>query len=369
MRATLYIAIAFLLVALGIRQERSAPASITASEVEKPLDASHAVTIFSTGWRMTLPRYGQRKFYKGFLVDSAAYDNGESGVGLSVIELPAKGGVSEVHHFDMKNHLKDGGRFLQFLEGVEPGSVLIMGSNTGIGLDTKSPDIFNEQISALFVRLGAKSKPESVSVQSFAYICLQTENGFLPIAETFSETKGVSLSYVVPADRETLKTRQPTFLLDNRVPLLLQNLAMKSASFSPAPAQQFGQRAYEHLVATASNSARVSTTWNLGENAYEVGADQPSLFQSKIAMRWNENRDSIGVRFTLRVNGLWVGDRVILREPGDAARWQNWEQHIPTGTAGTQSVTVEVQWLGSGEGTAEVMIAEPVLISGSMRTL
>jgi hypothetical protein len=100
-----------------------------------------------------------------------------------------------------------------------------------------------------------------------------------------------------------------------------------------------------------------------------VGADQPSLFQSKIAMRWNENRDSIGVRFTLRVNGLWVGDRVILREPGDAARWQNWEQHIPTGTAGTQSVTVEVQWLGSGEGTAEVMIAEPVLISGSMRTL
>jgi hypothetical protein len=144
---------------------------------------------------------------------------------------------------------------------------------------------------------------------------------------------------------------------------------MKSGSFSPAPALQFGQRAYEHLVATASNSARVSTSWDLGENAYEVGADQPSLFQSKIAMRWNENRDSIGVRFTLRVNGLWVGDRVILREPGDAARWQNWEQRIPTGAAGTQSVTVEVQWLGSGEGTAEVMIAEPVLISGSMRTL
>jgi hypothetical protein len=348
MRSVLYIAIAMLLVALGLQNELGLPASAGNPVVEVSESEPHAVTIFSTGWNLQLPVYGQREIYKGFLIDSVEMDNGDRGIGLSIVELPAAGSPSAVHHFDLRNNIGDAIRLIQFLDVVELGTVLVMGSNTTIGLDNKTPDSHHAQVHELYRRMGALSEPARAPVQSFAYICMQTESGFQAVAETYSTTRGVSLSYLVPSDRSLIHGVKPLRLHDARTPLPLVLDAAISDSFVPAGERQFGQHILEHLGGTVTEASTIRATWELGEDSYDAGEEQPTLFQSKIAMGWVANNAMLGVRFILRVNDLWVGDRVLLREPGDAARWRHWEEPIPTHDGGTQ----RLRWSGSAMESA-----------------
>jgi hypothetical protein len=371
MRTVALIASAILLIAIGIKQEVRKPRQVQGAVPAKSENksADHAVRILSTGWEMALPEVGQRTCYKGFYVDAVLYANEPQQVGLSIMVLPEDGGLSDLYHFDARNSMEHGILLTQFLDLIAPGSVLIMGSNTTIGEDPNKPEIYNQQVRALFRRIGAISEPTKPGVQSFAYICIKTEDGFKAIAESYSQTRSISLSFLIPADRSGLLTMEPERLLDGRKPLPLDLEQATAGDFHVEPRRQFGQRYYECLEATPTDKAPATATWELGESSYQPDAEPPTMFDARIGITWSGNGKMIGARYVLRINDIWVGDRLILREPGDSGLWLNWQEHIPPMDEPVHKVTVEVKWLGEGPGSIRAMLAKPTLTSGRIEQL
>ena len=144
-----------------------------------------------------------------------------------------------------------------------------------------------------------------------------------------------------------------------------------SDSFEFIGPKNFGQRYHDTIRASvvrdeqSDGTARVS--WDVAPDA--LGDTPARVFSCNIAMGWSANPKMLGVRYTLRLNDLWVGDRVLLREPGDAAAWNTWEESVPDMDAPIEKLTIEAQWLGDGDGMGEVFLAQPRLVGGQMRQL
>ncbi|MDF1798721.1 MAG: hypothetical protein P1V81_06060 [Planctomycetota bacterium] len=368
MRHVLLVAVCLLLVALGLQRELPQPLANQADAAPSQRDLP--VTILATGWKMDLPDYGMRKVFRGFFVGPREYRNDEGALGLSVMALPDGGGVAEIETFNMRYDLEDGLKFSQYLDQVEPGTVLLMGSATSIGKAGDQYELYNEKVSGLYRRIGAVSKPTQVAVQGFAYICLKREDGsFKPIAETYSETKGVRLSYVIPADRRTLLDVEPQRLRDARV---LRPLALTEAlgeDFQPKGKRNFRERHYDCLGATPGGGVPSTVTWKL-----EVPEDAPApvagrLFTAQVAMPWSSNPKVLGVRYTLFVNGELLGDFPIWNDPGSSAQWLSWEQHIPASLGPIQEVKVQADVLSLEKPSAEIFLADVLITEGRMERL
>ncbi|MDG2142819.1 MAG: hypothetical protein P8N31_04610 [Planctomycetota bacterium] len=373
MRSVLLIAVALLLVALGLKQEQVHNQARLGPPPVEDRAQDQTVRIYSTGWSLRAREMGQRAIYKSLFVGATEYNkHNELGPGLTIIEKFHGGGVGPMRHFNVAGHIDDGIALGLFLDEVRPLSVLLIGSNTKIGPGTTQPQLYTEQLAGLFLRLDAQSEPTAVTVQSFAEICIKRKDGtFTAIAEAFSTTNGVALSYVIPGDHSELLSVTPERLRDGRRPVHFPVDEVTSDSFEFMGPMNFGQRYHDTVRATlvrdSQSNGIARASWEVATDAF--GDTNARVFTSNIAMGWSANPEMLGVRFTLRLNDLWIGDRVLLREPGDAAVWRSWEESIPDIDGPIQKLTIESQWLENGEGTGEVYVSQPRLVGGQIRRL
>ena len=322
---------------------------------------------------MPMREIGQRPIYKSIFVGATEYNKHNSlGPGLTILEKFQDGGTGSMRHFNVADNIEDGVALSFFLDEVRPLSVLLIGSNTRIGPAANQPELYREQLAGLLLRLDARSAPTSVIVQSFAHICIKREDGtFAAIAEAFSTTNGVSLSYVIPGDHSELLGVKPERLHDGRTPVHFQVDEVTSETFEFIGPMNFGERYHDTIRATllrnGQSDGRAQASWEIAPDAF--GDTTARVFTSNIAMGWSANPEMLGVRFTLRLNDLWIGDRVLLREPGDAAAWRAWEESVPDIEGPLQKLTIEAEWLGNGDGTGEVYLSQPRLVGGQMRRL
>ena len=369
MRYVLLIAASLLLVALGL--ERELPQPVVPAPVVEDVQRDVQVSILATGWRQPLAEYGQRKVFRGFFVGSHEYRSEDGNIGLAALELRPDGSVSDVRLFNLRYELADGLYFSQFLDELEVGSVLLLGSCTSIGKAGDQYELYNEKVRGLYRRVDAKSDPTVVSIQSFALASVKREDGtFKALAETYSETKGVRLSYMIPADRSELLDVEPTRLFDARTVRSLELTDATAEGFEPAGMRNFHERIYDCFKAKAGGGSSAKLTWALNEGTEAPAAPETTtLFTAKVAMPWSGNAKVIGVRYTLWVDGVMVGDFPIWNEQGSASQWLTWEQRIPASFGAFAELEVQADVLSLEEPWIEVLFTDPVLTSGSTRGL
>ena len=368
MRPVAFIALILLLVSLGLKQELASRRSEVATEAPTPEKRAHSVRLFSTAWKRATPELGSNRIYHGFLIDSVLYNTENRGTGLFLMELPASGGVSPMLHFAIQRQRSDINLLNQYLDQVELDSVLLLASHTSIGIRKAAPEPYREAARAVFNRIGAKTDPTHADTQSFTYICIKTESGFKAISEVYSESTGVSLAYLIPADRSELHDLVPEHLFDDRRLLELSRDTAVSDRFTSTDAVPFQQVRFPALTAQVSESESAKVSWDLDPNFRAAGRKHPFLFTARIGSSWVNNGKMYGIRFTLIVDDTWVADRVIPRESGYSARWLNWEQTLPD-LETMKRITVRAEWIGEGPGSVQVALSRPTLVGGHQKQL
>jgi len=82
------------------------------------------------------------------------------------------------------------------VEAARPGAVLVLAS-TGRIEPGAEDEVAKSELASALDQLGARARPGLVSPESWALIALRLENGWTPLAESYSRESGVAVSFVL----------------------------------------------------------------------------------------------------------------------------------------------------------------------------
>jgi hypothetical protein len=134
-------------------------------------------------------RIGERTLVPGRAVD-----------GLRSALLDPEGRLESQRIFESSS-AEDARALRETVERARPGSLLVLASSGRIE-PPAGDESARTELRAALDGLHARARPGLVSPESWALVALRREDGWVPLAESYSRDSGVALSYVLGAARE-----------------------------------------------------------------------------------------------------------------------------------------------------------------------
>ena len=330
--------------------------------------APHTFRLFSSGWHLRPPKLGERNRFQGAFVDDKWYYVDTKRNGMRVVTVPPDGSEISIESYDLGASDVDVNRFETMLANTPVNTVLAMSSFRFLAPRVGTEPKRRQRIGYLLRGIGAKSAPEETPVSCFAFLCIRRPQGFVPLAERYSKTHGVSLSFHLDADLPSYDDHTFRTIIDNRLTVRFEpdqatgdNLVVESRRFL----EEVGFPAIR-TRSMMGKPARV--TWTVAPDA-DLGDLTAATFSARVALHWNDSDTLSAVRIGLRINGIESGSRAIFRDAGEAMRWLAWEELLVPGLEKIETVEIEVERFGKKGPAAVVYIADALLRSGRVTSL
>ncbi len=368
MRSVASFAILLLLLALAV--DFATWSQVVESErvASESNAAARTVRIFSSGWRLPLPTLGTRRVAQGAFVDETWYYMDTALTGMRVVTVPPNGGEVSIDNFDVGASDEEVRRFGAMLADTPVDTVLAMSSFRSLGPRPGTDDERRESIGVLLRGLGARSAPEETSVSCFAFLCVRRPRGFVPLAERYSITQGVSLAFHLNRDLSTYDSHVPRTIIDNRRVFELKLEAAQGTEHSVEANRRLAEVGHRAIRARTLFAEPARLTWTLPDRD-ALGDLEAATFAATIGLHWSSSSKLKAVRFVLFVDGEEMGSRIILRDGGEQMQWIAWEELLAPGLEQIESVTIEVDQVGEKGPAAIVYITEPRLTAGQIESL
>lgn len=269
--------------------------------------------------------------------------------------------------FDVAGSLDDARALHNAVEDAEIGTLLALASSGRLEpAGDESPRV---ELERALVALGARARPGRATPESWALLALRLEQGWVPLAESYSRASGVALAFVVGPELESYADFQGDFadaragardevdleeelrhasLLTSRVELAragtVQGQRMASILVPPAPEQSPGQ---------VHDAGRGRLVWS----GVELGAD--SWLVAWLGLQDGASEGSDGVAFEVRVDGEVVQRKSV--PPG--GRWRPWQVDLRAFAGRRVELELAVDPLLSATGDAALW-GWPKLVRG-----
>lgn len=350
---------------------------------------AHRIRAFSTGWNFPPVRQGITNQFEGALVDDRWCRAGRT-AGLRVISIPPDGGEILLENFALMGTDVQVSRFAQLISKLPLNSTLILASKQNLGRAhsnerRESPEKVarrRERIGLLLRGMGVRSNPEDFDHLSFVFICVRRPEGFVPIAEKFSRTRGVGIALNLDEDVTVYDSRKAETIIDNRWLLTLKpELAQGAGLFPEGGKRSFKEVGYPALRVEMAPGMGASLTWNVPEVCQatitpgtkdtpfareNIDAQGSVDFEAKLAWKFPEDPELKGLQFILRVNGRRMGDRFIYNDGAELERWILWKESLATDVGPIESVEIEVLPVGESAAGLEAFVADVQLSAGEL---
>lgn len=255
------------------------------------------------------------------------------------------------------------------VELARPGSVLVLASSGRIGpLD--GDEGARAELRAALAGLGARAQPGQVSPESWALVAMRREDGWLPLAESYSRDSGVALSYVLGHARELpahfagdfAEVRAP-----EEVEVFLEEELDYADERSPGCALVRDRRVLGRTLAgilqppVVEAGVEGATASRLLWHDVAVGAG--SGFLAWVGLADGAGDDSDGVVFELWVNG----ERVLAQPIQPRTAWTIFLADLRPFAGRTVDLEMRVEPGASADGDAALW-GKPMLLHGYTRS-
>jgi len=350
---------------------------------------AHRIRAFSTGWNFRPVRQGITNQFEGALVDDRWYRAGRTS-GLRVISIPPDGGEILLENFALMGTDVQVDRFIQLISKLPVNTTVILASKQNLGRAyskerRESPERVTqrrERIGRMLRGMGVRSNPEDFDHLSFVYLCVRRPEGFVPIAEKFSLTRGVGIALNLNEDVSIYDSRQAQTTIDNRWLLTLKpELAQGERLFFEGGRRTFKEVGYSALRIEMAPGQGASVNWDVPEVCEQtitpgtkdtpfarenIDAQGPVDFEAKLAWKFPGDSELVGLQFILRVNGRRMGDRFIYNDSAEQERWILWKESLATDVGPIESVEIEVQRVGEGGAALQAFLTDVQLSAGEL---
>jgi hypothetical protein len=295
--------------------------------------AATRVRIFSQGRFFRSEVFDRRRQPQAIVVDGRLREHKLGVPGLRVATFTVGGTEPRFDNFDLAESAEDVAEFTEHVRALPVGACLAMGVYHNI--QPPEEEVERERIlSELFRELGAQAEPAAQRNASWAFLCVRRPGGWVPVAETFSPTKGVMLARTLTDDLERLDGTRPELVIDRRVrsPLLLihgqgetplgtfararrgyasafvVNDVQRDGVFAPPPYGPRGQG--------------VDPPETMVQFYVRLGANP--TFEAELGMLSYHHGASQGAEFEVRVQSEVAGRREIGLDPNEPDAWLPW---------------------------------------------
>jgi hypothetical protein len=206
------------------------------------------------------------------------------------------------------------------------------------------------RIETLFDSLGAQARPWESDSLSWAYITRRTANGWTPVIEASSSTRGVMLSAPVSPDD---RSGPATASADSREGLtLLYRDIEKHRVVYGVPQKDLSVDSYVLPQGVSSE-----LTWT------DLEIPPGSRFSALLSANAGSRLVSKGVTFELLLDGVSLG-RIEARTPAHQnPSWLDWEIHLPDGAGPRELKLIATPLPGSKAALPQV--GAPLLSFGA----
>ena len=385
MRAIASFASLLLLLVVVLDLERWSKSAEQELLEREAKQSAAAIRIFSTGHGLDPSRSWQLSLPQGIYVDSEYFTMTPAQSGLRVLTLAPNGEHPTLENYKFERGAAEVGRFANMLAKVPVDTVLAMGV-VRLLVPGQDQEKRREEVNRLFRGLGAQAEPARSAAPSYAFLCVRRPQGFVPIAESFSRTRGVSLNFHLDADRSIYDERSLVTLIDNRVQRPLGRRGdpgaggrVASGPVNSGPADSgpvltprvFKKVSFPAVEVQAQPNRPGSLRWRTDEFAQAQRKHGFGTFQANVALLWQPQEALEGVRLELFVNGRPMAQRVILKDRSVTDRWHAWEVLLDLAPdERIEAVEIQAHHIGDPKGPkARVVVGDPLLQFGSVSSI
>lgn len=336
MRSTLLTSIIVLGLVLALN---SGPRRSPASELPGPAFAGRFETtganvlIYSTAAGLVPEEYGTRRTPQAIIVDGDYYSHEPSQSGLRLLTLSRGRKVAAFRNYVLVGADADTELLIEHCRNAAVDTVLAMGLFQTLGPKTLNPTGSNEQLAELFTELGATSPPSGQTDASWAFITIKRPDGWIPLSEARSTTKGITLAYTIGGDLARYDGQyRPGVLVDRRIQRSLIDL-FDRATHGPPPLTMV-RRPSKDIGCCPLNGIFMHPLYGVwkkraGEKINRVTWPEISIghnarLETQLGLASRSRGKSDGVVFKVIVNGEIVAQRPIGFHPYEPDAWLPW---------------------------------------------
>lgn len=348
MKQTLVTGLLLLGVVVGLNGSAVSRQPTVLIEGAPRADESIGVLIYSTAVGLMAERYGVRRTPIAIIVNGAFRAGSPDESGLRVVAIQ-NGEAEAMRSFDLAASEDDRTAFGVFCDSARPGTVLAMGVYRVASPPLDDSSGRRERLDERFRALGAERPPTQDPKASWAYLCVRDEQGWRPIAEAQSTTRGVVLARTIGDDPLRTPSVTPTVRIDEWREISLID-RFPQASYVTEGFTEV------HRPSNAVSGGSLDAIFAhppYGERGRELGFKENRLawdgfaiprnamFQCQLGIRSYARPNSDGVVFQLLVNGVLVAEREHGTRPFDPDTWVPWS--VDLARYGGQSVRLELR--------------------------
>ena len=234
---------------------------------------AHRIRAFSSGWNFPPAVQGTTNQFEGALIDDRWCRSGPH-YGLRVISIPPDNGEILLTNYKLLNSDLQLNSFIKNVANVPLNTTLVMASKQNFGKPTpedkkKRPERGEkrrEELGTFLRGIGVRSNPEESKHFSFIYICVRRPEGFVPLAEKFSLTRGVSVSMNLDKDVSVYDAHPMKTVIDNRWLLFLNSEQATGEGIAVEQGKRFlREMGYASLRTEIDAGQSAQFNWNVDQ--------------------------------------------------------------------------------------------------------
>lgn len=329
------------------------------------------ITVLSTGKGFDRAVRGSRRFVAAVFIGDELVQHDRMRDALSVVTLSHDRKIRKVDSFALAYSPSDMEAFVSYCRNQTLNTILVMAVSRSIKLpeDVRMKEPIG-RVRDTFRALGTRAKPYDDDAASWAFICIRRPQGWVPLAEYYSDHIGVTLSFTVEAD-STGYDQQTGRYLENRLRDERRNVHLldhlesavtlsRYALYTPAEALVKNQADSIYLPADSGEGAqRRRIDRRVGWFDLELGA-QP-LFRCSLDI--DKSPAEREISFGLYVDGERLATQTIRGHTTSGRLWHPWE--VDLAAFSEQHVDLELRVEPSPQGPLPgVYLGAPVLSYG-----
>lgn len=316
-------------------------------------DRANSVRIYSCALGLEPARFVVARTPIAVIIDGEFRSGPVGEHGLRVIAID-RGRVGELHSFNLAHSIDAIDSFSEFCEQTRPGTVLAMGVHQVASPSLDDTSGRRDRLDAVFRQLGARLPPTVNPRASWAYLCVRGEDGWMPIAEAQSPTRGVSLARMLSTDPADLEAIPPTLMVDNLREISLiswfdrASYVTKDFTHVRRPDNSISGGPLDSIFAHPPYGDKAKLLEHkdnrLAWDDFQI--PEQATFITQLGISSWARAESDGVVYHLFIDGEEVASRTLGTSPSEPETWVSWK--VDLSRFGGRTVRLELRVSANG---------------------
>ena len=311
--------------------------------VSLPADVNvgRSVRIYTCGAMLPPVYFGNNPQRDSVFVDGKMYRSYFTETGLRVVLIPPGDDIPTLEIFNLARDPKAPEAFQQLMDSVPINTAVALTSFRTIQPKGKDADTHRKVFTQTLREVGTQTDPTIDNLVSWALLTLKRPQGWVPLSEVYSSTKGMSISYTLDDNRARYDTAKSFLRVDETSLLSLGAVLGESVDTGFKINKAYavvGEIGHECLSMPLEPGARLK--WRY------VKLESDPTFHAEIGLPSDAYPFVPGARCSLLVNNEVIATKELGRSGSATDSWHTWEVDLSAFADRWVSLELQAEPLG-----------------------